>query len=64
MSNGDPSNHESETASFLKVFHGLAQALVQSTERAGAIRVQVNSTGLTGSSLELKAYRSPLRPRV
>jgi beta-galactosidase len=64
MCNGDPSNHESEKSPFLRVFNGLAQALVQSTDRGGDIRVRANSPGLTGSSVTLRAYRHPLRPRA
>jgi beta-galactosidase len=64
LCNGDPSNHESERKTSVRMFNGLALALVQSTERADEIWVQADSPGLTGSSVILRTRRCTLRPRA
>jgi beta-galactosidase len=64
MGNGDPSSHEPEKTPSRRMFNGLALALIQSTDRAGEIRIQAHSPGLTGSSVLLKSSVSTIRPRV
>jgi beta-galactosidase len=64
VGNGDPTSHESDTASSRKAFSGLCMALVQSTKAAGAITVEASSPGLTPSSVTISSRTVKLRPQA
>jgi beta-galactosidase len=51
VDSGDPSSHESFQSNRRKAFHGLALAMVQSTARAGQVRVTASAAGLEGASV-------------
>ena len=53
VGNGDPNSHEADKASQRSVFKGLAQVIVQSDNRAGAITLTAASAGLTSSPLTI-----------
>jgi beta-galactosidase len=46
VDNGDPTSHEDYKAHRRRAFHGLCLAVIQSTEKAGPIRVTASSPGL------------------
>ena len=46
------------------VFNGLAQVIVQSTEKSGTITLTATSLGLAKGELKIEAQPSPLRPAV
>jgi beta-galactosidase len=62
VGNGDPSSHESEIAPHRSLFNGLALVLVQSTSKAGEIRLVARGEGLTGAVLRLKTVPAGVRP--
>jgi beta-galactosidase len=51
VDSGDPSSHESFQSNRRKAFHGLALAMVQSTARAGQVRVTASAAGLEGTAV-------------
>jgi beta-galactosidase len=51
VGNGDPNCHESDKEPRRSLFNGLAQAIVQSTDRTGTIRIEAVEEGATGPSL-------------
>lgn len=53
VDNGDPMSHESYQAAQRRAFHGLCQALVQTTAQPGDIRIEASSPGLRGAALQL-----------
>jgi len=53
MGNGDPSSHEPDKASHRSAFNGLAQAIVQTTGKAGTIRLKARAAGLKTGSVTL-----------
>jgi beta-galactosidase len=53
VDNGDPFSHESYKARRRRAFHGLCLAVVQSTARAGRIRVTAAAAGLRPAELTL-----------
>ena len=55
VNDGDPTNHESEKGNEHRVFHGLAQVIVQSAGGAGNIVLQATADGLKGAELKLSA---------
>jgi beta-galactosidase len=55
VDNGNPLNHESYKASHTKAFNGLCLAIVQSTAKAGQIRLTATSPGLKSSSVTVTA---------
>jgi beta-galactosidase len=64
MCNGDPSSHEAQKTNLHRCFNGLAVALVQSTERAGEIRLEASSPDLDGATALVRAARCKLRSKV
>jgi beta-galactosidase len=64
MCNGDPSSHESKKTTTHRTFNGLALAIVQSTERAGEIRIQATSPQLAAATALMRGSRCKLRPRI
>ena len=53
LDNGDPRSHEDFKAKQRKAFNGLCLAIVQSTARAGEIRLTASSPSLEPASLTL-----------
>lgn len=53
VDNGDPVTHDPFKANWRKAFHGLALAIVQTKEKAGAITFTASSDGLKGASVVL-----------
>lgn len=51
--NGDATNHESFQTLERKAFHGLALAIVQSTDRAGEVVLTANSPGLKSATTRI-----------
>ena len=62
VGNGDPSSHESDKASHRRLFNGLCMALVQTSQKAGDIKITARSSGLASGSIVLKTKRAKLRP--
>jgi beta-galactosidase len=56
--NGNPFDHASMKANQKKTFNGLALAVVQSTNKAGIIRVKANSPSLRNASIEISTRKS------
>lgn len=52
--NGDPTSREPNTGNTRSLFHGLAQAIVQTTGVAGEFAVRVTANGLRESSITLR----------
>jgi beta-galactosidase len=51
VDNGDPVSHDSFKANFRKAFHGLALAIVQTTEKPGNITFTVTAAGLQSATV-------------
>ena len=52
VGNGDPNCQESDKQPIRSLFNGLAQAIVQSKARAGAIRIEAAEAGAVGAALQ------------
>ena len=59
VDNGDPTSHESYQGNTRALFHGMALALVQSTNDAGAIHVVARAGNLKAASADLTARDAP-----
>jgi beta-galactosidase len=57
VDNGNPVDHDSYKLTKRKAFNGLCQAIVQSTNKPGKIKLTVNSLDLKESSIELNAVK-------
>lgn len=55
VDNGDPVSHDSFKVSYRKAFHGLALAIVQAKEKAGAVTFTATSKGLPNATITLKS---------
>ncbi len=55
VGNGDPSSHEPDKAGTRSAFHGLAQALVQTSHKTGTIVIKAESPGLKAVRLSLNS---------
>lgn len=55
VDNGDPVSHDPFKADYRKAFHGLALAIVQAKEKAGAITFTASANGLQSKTLVLKS---------
>ncbi|WP_439696141.1 beta-galactosidase GalB [Mucilaginibacter sp. AW1-7] len=55
VDNGDPVTHDSFKVSYRKAFHGLALAIVQAKEKAGAVTFTATSKGLPTATITLTA---------
>lgn len=65
LNNGDPTNHESEKGTQHSVFHGLAQAIVQSSQNgSGSYTLQATSPGLKSAQLKMEVMAVPPRPAI
>jgi len=56
VGNGDPGSHEADKGSKRSVFNGLAQVIVQSTDRPEAITLSATSAGLKSVSVIISAH--------
>lgn len=57
VGNGDPSSHESDKASFRRVFNGYALAIVQSIGEEGPITIRATARGLASTVVTVDARR-------
>jgi beta-galactosidase len=64
VGNGDPSSHESDQANHRRLFNGLALVLIQSSQKAGSIRLHARSEGLGDARITIDAQTSAIRPCV
>jgi beta-galactosidase len=65
LNNGDPTNHESEKGTQHSVFHGLAQAIVQSSlNGSGSYTLEATSPGLTSAQLKIEVMAVPPQPAI
>jgi beta-galactosidase len=69
VGNGDPNCQESDKEPKRSLFNGLAQAIVQSTKKAGEIHIEVVKEGwagveLTPAKLSITTKKVDLRPQV
>ena len=64
VGNGDPSSHESDKGNRRTLFNGLACAIVQSSSKAGPMRIAARAAGLKSAMLTLQAKPAPVRPHV
>ncbi len=64
VGNGDPSSHEPDKASKRKAFNGLALVIVQSSKKAGELRLSASSVGLSSATITINSQECPLRPAV
>src|SRR5471030_2058687 len=55
VDNGDPVSHDSFKVDYRKAFHGLALAIVQAKEKAGAITFTATGKGLQSASLVINS---------
>ena len=55
VGNGDPSSHEQDKASRRRLFNGLCQAIVKSTDKAGNIVLTARAAGLKPATLRIKS---------
>jgi beta-galactosidase len=62
--NGDPTCLEPNTGNTRSLFHGLAQAIVQTTGTAGAFTVRVSAEGLRDASITLRTLPAPHNDRA
>jgi beta-galactosidase len=64
VGNGDPSSHESDLAPHRSLFNGLALVLVQSTQKAGEIRLTAKSEGIGEAKLIIQTTGGVIRPNL
>jgi beta-galactosidase len=53
VGNGDPSSHEPDKASRRSAFNGLAQVIVQTTGKAGTIKLKARAVSLKTGTVTL-----------
>ncbi|HSY17917.1 MAG TPA: beta-galactosidase, partial [Candidatus Acidoferrales bacterium] len=54
VGNGDPSSHEADKAVERKAFNGLAQVIVQSSQRAGVISLTATAKDLKTATVKIQ----------
>ncbi len=64
VGNGDPSSHEPDKADRRKLFSGRCQAIVQSTNEVGELRVEASSGGLQSDAIVIECRSTPARPAL
>lgn len=64
VGNGNPTDHASYQLPERRAFHGLALALIQSTDRTGSVRVTARAEGLESDSVELTVVQGEGPPRL
>ena len=62
--NGDHNCHDPEQGPTRRVFHGLAQLIVQSEIGSGVLRVRAESAGLKSAELAIEVRAVPVRPTL
>lgn len=62
VGNGNPFDHGPHKASQRKAFNGLCLAIIQSSRKAGTIRINARSDGLEGATVEIKTTPDHDRP--
>jgi beta-galactosidase len=61
VGNGDPSCHEADKAEKRSAFNGLCMAIVQSSKRAGEVRIDASAQGLEGASVTISTKSATSR---
>jgi beta-galactosidase len=64
VGNGDPNCQESDKASERSLFSGLAQVILQSSKKPGALVIEATSRKLEAASLTITTKLTKLRPAV
>jgi len=64
VGNGDPSSHEPDKAEQRQVFCGYAEVILQTTRKAGSIRLTATADGLTKGVVKIASQPAPLRPAI
>jgi beta-galactosidase len=64
VGNGDPTDHSSYQAYERGAFHGLALAILQSTDEVGQVRVTARAEGLQSASVSFTVVRGEGPPRL
>ena len=64
VGNGDPCSHEPDKAVHRCLYKGLAQVLLRSTHKAGAVHLSAMSDSLSGCELDLQSEAATPRPWV
>jgi beta-galactosidase len=64
VGNGDPTDHDSDKGGSRKAFGGYCMAMVQATQSAGDVTLEVHSPGLASASIIIPAKEVSLRPQV
>ncbi len=65
MNNGDPTNHQPEKGTQHRVFHGLAQLIVQTKAgERGPIILRATGSNLLSGEVVLDSLATPSRPAV
>ncbi len=62
--NGDPTDHAPDKGTARKAFCGYCMAVVQSTRKAGEIKVEATSPGLASATATISSKSVELRPHV
>jgi len=62
VGSGDPSNHQSDKASFRNAWKGLIRAIVQSEQQAGEIVFEASGTGFPTAKLSIPSRTAPDSP--
>lgn len=64
VGNGNPTDHGSHQAPGHQVFHGLALAIIRSTDVTGSVRVTAESDGLAPDSVDIIVAPGEGPPRI
>lgn len=64
LGNGNPNSHEAEKGNQRKLFNGLAQVIIQSTEQAGEVILTATADGLKSASILIPVLPTALAPFV
>ncbi len=56
VGNGDPSCHEPDKGNFRSAFNGLAQAIIQTTHEAGAVKLTAEAAGLVPAEVTVLTH--------
>lgn len=64
VDNGNPQDHNSYKINKRNAFNGLCFAIVQSTQKAGKIKITVESDGLKGETIEINSIQENIVPAL
>ena len=64
VGNGNPSSHEADKAKERKVFCGLAQVIVQSSDQSGGIQLTAASPDLRAATLKIQSQTTTRSPAL